>query len=77
VHLANGEIFLAQKRFDEANAEYEHAIANNRNLAAACALIGLTKVFIGRAQDAFLPIERAIRLSPRDPLLASAIESTR
>lgn len=68
-HLTKGEIFRAQKRFDDAIAEYERAIADNRNLAAAYAQIGGTKTLNGRAQEAFEPVERAMRLSPRDPLL--------
>jgi tetratricopeptide (TPR) repeat protein len=68
-HLAKGVIFRVRKRLDDAISEYERAIANDRNLATAYAEIGQTKTFAGRAREAFAPIERAIRLSPRDTLL--------
>ncbi|MBV8654354.1 MAG: guanylate cyclase [Alphaproteobacteria bacterium] len=68
-HLVHGDVFRAQRRFDDAIAEYERAVAENRNLAAAYAQIGGTRTLNGQAQEAFAPVEKAIRLSPRDPLL--------
>ena len=68
-HMIKGYIFLYQKRFEDAIAAFEVAIANGRNLAEAYAIIGNTNTLRGHADEAFAPIETAIRLSPRDPLL--------
>jgi TolB-like protein/cytochrome c-type biogenesis protein CcmH/NrfG len=68
-HLVKGEIFRARKDFDAAIAEYETAIAINPSLAAAYASLGNAEIRAGRAGEAFAPLETAIRLSPRDPLL--------
>ena len=68
-HLAKGYLFVVQKRFEGALAEFETAIGDDRNLAEAYGMIGSTKTLSGRASEAFAPVETAIRLSPRDPLL--------
>ena len=49
-------------------AECEHALALDRNLAGAHFLIGLAKVFIGRAEETEAHIAEALRLSPRDTI---------
>jgi adenylate cyclase len=67
-HLAKGQLLRAQNRFNEAIAEYETALAFNRNLVNAYAQIGRCKFFTaGSAGEAILLNEQAIRLSPRDP----------
>jgi tetratricopeptide (TPR) repeat protein len=48
-------------------AEYERALALDRNLAGAHALIGQNKLFIGRAEETAAHVQEALRLSPRDP----------
>src|SRR5262249_49605369 len=68
-HFAKGDILRARKQFEAAIAEFQAAIAIDRNLAAAYGLIGSTKIRAGRAEEAFAPVETAIRLSPRDPSL--------
>jgi adenylate cyclase len=68
-HYVKAQVFRAQKRFDEATVEYETAIADDRNFAASYAGLGQTKTFLGRPEEAIAPIEAALRLSPRDPLL--------
>ena len=50
----------------EGIAECEHALALDRNLAAAHAMIGYGKIFIGRAEETEAHIAEALRLSPRD-----------
>jgi TolB-like protein/class 3 adenylate cyclase/Tfp pilus assembly protein PilF len=66
-HFARGQILRAQHRFEAAIAEYETAIAANRNWVVAIAALGICKYFAG-ALDAAIPAqELAIRLSPRDP----------
>src|SRR5262249_39119821 len=47
-------------------AECERALALDRNLAAAHALIGFAKSHIGRAEETEAHIRETLRLSPRD-----------
>lgn len=69
-HYVRGDILMARKDFDPAIAEYQAAIASNRDLAPAYGNIGRALVRAGRAEEAFAPLETALRLSPRDPLLS-------
>lgn len=69
-HDTKGQILRARKQFEQSIAEYETAVNLDRNLANAYAAGGLTKLFAGRAEQLFAPVEAAIRLSPRDPLLS-------
>ncbi|TYO67829.1 tetratricopeptide repeat protein [Bradyrhizobium hipponense] len=69
-HDTKGHILRARKQFEQSIAEYETAINLDRNLANAYGASGLTKLFAGRAEQLFTPVETAIRLSPRDPLLS-------
>jgi tetratricopeptide (TPR) repeat protein len=48
-------------------AEYERALALDRNMAGAHALIGQNKLFVGRAEETEAHVLEALRLSPRDP----------
>jgi adenylate cyclase len=68
-HFAKGHILRAQRRYEAAIAEYEGAIAVNRNWVVAIAALGLCKFFAGSIEDAIPAQEQAIRLSPRDPRL--------
>jgi tetratricopeptide (TPR) repeat protein len=65
-HMWLGGVQLASKRAVQGIAECEHALALNRNLAEAHALIGFAKVCLGRAAEAEEHIQEALRLSPRD-----------
>ena len=47
-------------------AECEYALALDRNLAQAHALVGRGKIFIGRAEETEAHVAEALRLSPRD-----------
>jgi TolB-like protein/Flp pilus assembly protein TadD len=67
-HLQLGLVEILTKRAAEGIAECEHALALDRNLAAAHATIGLGKVFIGRAEESEAHVVEALRLSPRDTL---------
>ena len=49
-------------------AECEYALALDRNLAHAHSLIGLGKIYVGRAEETEAHIADALRLSPRDTL---------
>jgi len=69
-HFVKGEIQRAAGRNVEAAVgEYEAAIAINPSLAPAYGALGATKIRVGRSAEAFAPLQMAIQLSPRDPLL--------
>jgi adenylate cyclase len=68
-HFIKGEILVTRKDFEGAIREYEAATTNDRSLAPAYGAIGRALVRAGRAEDAFKPLETAIRLSPRDPAM--------
>ena len=61
-----GFVDILTKRAAEGIAECEHALALDRNLAGAHFVIGLAKIFIGRAEETEAHIGEALRLSPRD-----------
>jgi TolB-like protein/class 3 adenylate cyclase/Tfp pilus assembly protein PilF len=67
-HYARGQVLRAQGRCEEAIPEYETALASNRNWVEALANIGRCKFLIGSIEEAIAAQERAIRLSPRDPM---------
>src|SRR5215469_6902143 len=66
-HLCMGMILGFTNRAGQGIAEYERALALDRNLAGAHALIGQNKLFIGRAEESEAHVLDALRLSPRDP----------
>ena len=69
-HFVKGEIQRAKGRNVEvAVSAYEAAIALNPSLAPAYGALGGAKIRVGRSAEAFAPLEMAIKLSPRDPLL--------
>jgi tetratricopeptide (TPR) repeat protein len=49
-------------------AEFEHALALDRNSAIAHSLIGFAKYFLGQGAETEAHINEALRLSPRDAL---------
>ena len=61
-----GFVYIYTKRAAQGIAECEHALALDRNLAAAHSFIGFGKVLIGRAEETEAHIDEALRLSPRD-----------
>jgi adenylate cyclase len=67
-HFLKGEI-LKFKDSEAAIRELEAAISINPSLAPAYAELGVAKIHGGRAEEAFAPLQMAIRLSPRDPQL--------
>jgi tetratricopeptide (TPR) repeat protein len=66
-HLCMGMVLGFTNRAAQGIAEYERALALDRNLAGAHALIGQNKLFIGRAEESEAHVLEALRLSPRDP----------
>jgi TolB-like protein/class 3 adenylate cyclase len=67
-HMWLGLVDIFTKRAAEGIAKCEHALALDRNLAGARALIGYGKIFVGRADETEAHIAEALRLSPRDTL---------
>jgi adenylate cyclase len=70
-HYAKGQVLRAQNRYEEAIPEYETAIAFNRNWVRAIAILGMSKFYTGSIEEMIPPQERAIRLSPRDPVIGT------
>jgi TolB-like protein/Tfp pilus assembly protein PilF len=70
-HFVKGSVLRAQCRWDEAAVEYETALALNRNMVGALNELGWCKLFTGSIDDVIPLVEQAIRLSPRDPGIAS------
>jgi adenylate cyclase len=68
-HLVKGDIHRMRRELDQAQSEYQTAIENDRNLAAAYATAGLTKTLQGISSEARPLVSESLRLSPRDPLI--------
>jgi TolB-like protein/DNA-binding winged helix-turn-helix (wHTH) protein/tetratricopeptide (TPR) repeat protein len=66
-HYAKGQVLRAQRRYAEAIPEYEAVLASNRNSAYSYFNIATCKLFTGSIDETIPLVERAIRLSPRDP----------
>jgi len=66
-HICLGFVQMVTDRADQAISEYERALALDRNLVHAHALIGFAKLFLGRGAETETHIQEAFRLSPRDP----------
>ena len=67
-HMTLGLVDIFTKRAAQGIAECEHALALDRNLVQAHSIIGLGKVFIGRAEETETHVAEALRLSPRDAM---------
>jgi TolB-like protein len=70
-HMCLGLVYISTKRGAQGIAQCEHALALDRNLAAAHSIVGMGKVFIGRAEETEAHISEALRLSPRDTMAYS------
>jgi TolB-like protein len=75
-HFAKAQVLRAQHRYAEAIPEYEIALALNRYLMGAYAPLGWCKLHTGSIDEVITLAERAIRLSPRDPLVSSWYSQT-
>jgi TolB-like protein/class 3 adenylate cyclase/Flp pilus assembly protein TadD len=67
-HMSLGGVLGWTKRAEQGIAECERALAIDRNLAFAHAIIGMRKVYLGRPEDTESHVEEALRLSPRDTM---------
>jgi TolB-like protein/cytochrome c-type biogenesis protein CcmH/NrfG len=69
-HHALGSVYLITRRFDDALAEFELALRLNPNFSQVQNYYAAALGFCGRWREGVDAARRAIRLSPRDPLLA-------
>jgi tetratricopeptide (TPR) repeat protein len=67
--LVLGGVHIYTNRAAEGIAKCEHALRLDGNLAAAHAMIGAAKLFIGRAEETESHVLEALRLSPRDTVV--------
>lgn len=70
-HVAMGVLRRNQLRFSESKMEFETAIALDRNNARAIFQLGTIMVLLGQPEAGIPLLEKAIRLNPHDPTLAS------
>jgi adenylate cyclase len=70
-HFTKGQVLRTQHRCEEAIAEFETVLASNRNHVGAIASLEWCKLLTGSIDEAIPLVERAIRLSPRDPNLGN------
>ena len=65
-HLNRGKDLFAESKFDEAIAEFDKAIAINRNLAETYNYRGLAYVYKGDYDQAIADYTEAVRLNPNN-----------
>jgi tetratricopeptide (TPR) repeat protein len=65
-HLFLGMVVGTLNRPEIGIAECERALAIDRNLASAHAVIGTFKIYVGHAEETEAHVLEALRLSPRD-----------
>ena len=70
-HLATAMLRRSQHRLIDARIEAERAVALDHNNSAALYELGLTYMFLGQPETGIAHIEKAIRLSPRDPRVSA------
>lgn len=68
-HYVKAEVLRATKDFELGLREIAVAVEYDPNMAIAHALAGIINLWDGRADKTFGHVEKAIRLSPKDPLL--------
>jgi adenylate cyclase len=69
-HLARAAVLIAQKRHEEAIVELEQILALSPSFIPGYTLLCEPNNFLGRPEKCIEYSDKAIRLSPRDPLLA-------
>ncbi|OKO82872.1 winged helix-turn-helix domain-containing tetratricopeptide repeat protein [Bradyrhizobium sp. AS23.2] len=69
-HHALGAVYLITRQFDDALSEIELALRLNPSFSHAQNYYATALAFAGRWEEAIEAVKRALRLSPRDPLLA-------
>ncbi len=69
IHFAKAEILVAQQHFEEAIVEAERSLALNPSFVNAYSALSTASSFLGQPQEAVDYADKAMRLSPRDPIL--------
>jgi adenylate cyclase len=67
-HLARAAVLISQKRHEEAIVELEQTLALNPGFTTAYALLCEANNYLGRPERGLEYVDKAIQLSPRDPL---------
>ena len=70
-HYAMAMLRRFQARLSEACIEAERAVALDHSNAAALYELGLAHMYLGEPEAGILHIEKAVRLSPRDPFVSA------
>ena len=70
-HLTKGNVLRLQGQCEEALPEYEVALALNHNYVYALINVAWGRLYFGSMDEVIPLVEKAIRLSPRDPLIGS------
>ncbi|HKW54124.1 MAG TPA: adenylate/guanylate cyclase domain-containing protein [Stellaceae bacterium] len=65
-HLAKAAVLFVQGRLEAAFEEYAQVVELDRHRPIAYARMGVLNALLGRPEETFHLVERAIRLSPRD-----------
>jgi tetratricopeptide (TPR) repeat protein len=68
-HLAKAYVLMSQNRHEEAIVEAEHSLTLNPSFISAYFALASANNFLGRPDQALFFSDKAIRLSPRDPVL--------
>jgi adenylate cyclase len=66
-HMAKAQVFFTKRQWKAAISQAEAALADDPNNASAQANFSFWNMFLGHSEDGFAGIEKALRLSPRDP----------
>jgi len=69
-HYCKGCVLRANRRFDDAIAEYERALALDPNSVSAYSALGSIYTALRKPEKTIEFVDKAIRLSPRDPALS-------
>jgi tetratricopeptide (TPR) repeat protein len=69
-HFALGSVYLFARSFDDSLAEFELALRLNPSFSLAHGYHGLALSYCGRWKEGASAANRALQLSPRDPLAA-------
>ncbi len=70
-HHAMAMLRRSQNRLTEARIEAERAVALDHNNSAALYQLGLAHMYLGQPEAGIPHVEKAIRLSPRDPRVSA------
>jgi tetratricopeptide (TPR) repeat protein len=73
-HIVKAWVLMAQNRQEEAIVEAERGLALNPSNTQAYTALGVANLFLCRPDRSIEAVDKAIRLSPRDPSLGTFYE---